>query len=375
MISMVCLALCFGIAGCGVKEKPPEKEIIVPVHRNDITQIVGEIVDSIFNTLTLEEKIGECLMPSIYSSNDAATLSKLRNWIDTYHIGGVVLLKGDTKSAESLAKIGAEAKVPLFMAIDAEWGLGMRLTDAPVYSKNGNLGQEAGEVSLYDYGRQIAKECKELGINMVLGPVVDLNSKQGGVMGKRSFGSDPGLVSEYGVAYAKGVESGGVMSVAKHFPGHGGAYRDSHLGVARINKNITALDTMDLKPFKEYINSGLSGVMAGHIEARSLDPDGLAASVSIDMLTSLLREELGFQGLILTDAFDMGGAKGFSATDALIAGADIVLCPLNVKKEFQDVLESVNSGSLDVEVLNERVRRILFYKVLFTGGYTLEVSV
>lgn len=331
----------------------------------DITQRALLSADSLFTQMTLEERVGQCLMPSIYSTDDAYTLSVFHKYIEDFHIGGIVLMQGDLKSAKTLAEIGDDAVIPLFVAIDAEWGLGMRLKDAPIYPKNGDISKEAAETELYDYGRKIAEECRQAGINMVLGPVIDINSGYGGVIGNRSFGSDPEVVSEFGVAYAKGLESGGVVSVAKHFPGHGSTIMDSHLGVARINRDISALDTLDLKPFQEYIGAGLTGIMAGHIQALALDPDGKAASVSMDMLTSLLREEMGFKGLILTDAFDMGGAKGFSSAEALRAGADLILCPKNVGKEYQNLLKMVKSGELSLDIINDRCRRILFVKFLF----------
>ena len=200
---------------------------------------------------------------------------------------------------------------------------------------------------------------------MVLGPVVDITSVTRGVIGKRSFGDNPSRVSDFGVAYAKGLESGGVISVAKHFPGHGSTIIDSHKGVAKVKRGISAMDSIDLKPFKDYINLGLTGIMAGHIQSLALDPDGKAATVSMDMLTSLLREEMGFKGLVLTDAFDMGGAKGYSAIEALQAGADLILSPSNIKNEYNNLLEAVNNGKLDMKIVNDRCKRILFYKYLF----------
>lgn len=331
----------------------------------DLTNEAWLYADSVMTHLTLEERIGQCIMPSLLSDIEPATLSLYRRYIDDYHVGGVVLLKGTVEAAQEIALIGHSAQPPLFIAIDAEWGLGMRLTDANTYPKNGQIDASVGEEGMYDYGRQIAKECKQIGINMVLGPVVDIVGQRKGFIGNRSFGADPVIVSDFGVAYSKGLESGGVMSVAKHFPGHGSATMDTHRGVGRINRNITSLDSLDLKPFRLYINSGLSGIMAGHLQALSLDPDGRPASVSMDILTSLLREEMGFKGLILTDAFDMGGAQGFSAAEAINAGADIILCPLDVKKEIMNIRESIDSGNLDVKVLNDRCRRILFYKYLF----------
>ena len=368
---MFYLVLSLFIVSCGSKNPVKEEtlhDIEIVESPKDITLAALRKADSILTVLTLEERVGQCLMPSLYSNSDERTMALYKKYIDDYHVGGVVLLQGDVESAKKIAEVGEKSKVPLFIAIDAEWGLGMRLEDAPVYPKNGNLNKEKEDIELYDYGREIARQAKSTGINMVLGPVIDVVSSGGGIIGKRSFGKNPERVSELGVAYAKGLESGGVISVAKHFPGHGNTVIDSHKGVARNNRNITALDSFDLKPFRDYINSGLSGIMAGHIQAKALDPEGTPASMSMDMLSSLLREEMGFGGLILTDAFDMGGAKGNSATEALKAGADIILCPLDVEKEYKNLLTSVKSGSLDASILNERCRRILFVKALFLGN-------
>lgn len=359
------LLLCFCIFSCGKKNAKVNDNLSIPVTERDITSLAESYADSLLTNLTLEERIGQCLMPSLNASIDSSTLELYKKYIEDYHVGGIVLFQGDLSSAKKLASLGEESKVPLFIAIDAEWGLGMRLSDAPVYPKNGNIKDGKEDWELFDYGREIAAQSKEIGINMILGPVIDVVSENGGVIGKRSFGNNPSRVSEYGVAYAKGIESGGVISVAKHFPGHGSTLIDSHNKVAVINRDISLLDSTDLKPFRDYINSGLTGIMAGHIQAPALDPDGTAASVSMDMLSSLLREEMGFKGLILTDAFNMGGAKDFSAADAISAGADIILCPSNVETEYNNLMKSVKSGVIDISLINSRCRRILFIKYLF----------
>lgn len=351
---------------CTEHRKKVSEEAARPAMIRDITETILERADSLLTSLTLEERVGQCLMPALEASENAENIHQYKKYIEDCHIGGVVLMKGDLKSARRISEIGSEAKIPLFIAIDAEWGLGMRLVDAPVYPRNGNIDKNSEDTELFDYGIKISKECEAAGINMVLGPVVDVSPSYLNVIGKRSYGPDPALVSLYGVAYAKGLEAGGVISVAKHFPGHGSATTDSHKGMARLTRNITELDTMDLKPFRDYVNSGLSGVMAGHIQSLALDPDGKAASVSIDMLTHLLREEMGFKGLILTDAFNMGGAKGFMAISALKAGADIVLCPRDIKKEYLQIIEGIEKDSLDLSIINDRCRRILFYKYLFS---------
>ena len=362
---LLCLVIFMNSCHPGGERKEGGNEIDSIPEPYDITEAARLYADSVLKTMTVEEKVGQCLMPPIYAREDSSTLRLYKKYMEDYHVGGVVLMKGDKHAARNIAEIGKEAKVPLFVAMDAEWGLGMRLSDGETYPKNGNFPKDLEDSELFDYGREVARESRETGINMILGPVVDITSNPRSVIGSRSFGNDPGLVSDYAVAYAKGLESGGVVSVAKHFPGHGGAFNDSHAGVAKIYKGITALDSVDLKPFREYINAGLNGVMAGHIQSLALDPDGTPASVSIDMLSSLLREEMGFKGLILTDSFTMGGAHGFSTAEALNAGADIVLCPPEIEKEYKKMIENIQDGSQDIDVINDRCRRILFTKFLF----------
>lgn len=364
----LCLALVIGLSLSCKREsrnQENEQEYISLNSVHDITRAAVEYADSILTTMTLEERIGQCLMPSINANTERVNLNKYKRYIRDFHIGGIVLLKGNVSAAKKLSEIGRDSEIPLFIAIDAEWGLGMRLEDAQVFPMNGKIRKGTEDISLYDYGQEIAKECRKIGINMVLGPVLDISSNKEGYIRNRSFGQDPKTVSEYGVAYAKGLESGGVMSVAKHFPGHGNVSTDTHKEAARLNKNITALDSTDLKPFKDYVNEGLNGVMAGHIQAPGLDPGGSVASVSMDILTSLLREEMGFKGLILTDAFNMGGAKGSTPTDALKAGADLVLCPDDVEKEYKEILKNVTSGKIALSIIDEHCRRILFTKYIF----------
>lgn len=362
--------LIFMLAGCTPRsgansEDPNESETDSLSSLTDLTARAEEFADSVLKTLTIEEKIGQCFMPSIFTSADAYTMKYYQKLIDDYKIGGILLAKGDVESAKIISEKAGAAKVPLFVSIDAEWGVGMRLEDATVFPKNGNIRTDAEETLLFDYGREVGRECREYGINMVLGPVVDIVERRGGAIGSRSFGNDAQRVANMGVAYAKGLESVGIISVAKHFPGQGSSIADSHQKMAPVYKNISALDSVDFFPFRLYIKSGLSGVMAGHIQLLAVNPEGEPATVSSDILTTLLRDEMKFQGLVLTDAFSMGGAHGFSSYEAIEAGADIVLCPDKVEKEIQKVIGKVNSGELSESVIDDRCRRILFYKSLF----------
>lgn len=314
--------------------------------------------------MTLEQRIGQTLMPAVYAADDPFSLAKVQGYAADIHAGGVVLLKGSLEAASEIGRLlDIASPAPAFIAIDAEWGLGMRLADTPVFPSNGQLAANASENLLYEYGAEVARQCRMAGINMVLGPVADV-AVEGSRIGKRSFGRDAGKVAERTVAYARGLEDGNVLSVAKHFPGLGAPAQDSHMALPVLNTGKKHIDSVDLLPFRRYIEVGLSGVMAGHMSVPALDASGKPASFSHPILTGLLRNKLGFNGLVLTDALNMGGAEGHTAAEALLAGADIVLAPADTRKEFYAILKGVQEGTLPFAVVNDRCRRILFYKYL-----------
>ena len=368
LLSVVSLSV-FSFLSCGRRDGGVGEDSISKAssEATDLTAEAAAYADSMLHCLTLEQRVGQCFMPSIYSSADSATLRRLGEYMADLHVGGVVLLKGDLRSAVRLSERGGEPDVPLFMAIDAEWGLGMRLVDAPDFPRNGRIGNRADEELLFEYGSEVARECRRVGINMVLGPVVDVTENPRGIIGSRSFGGDPVRVADLGVAYARGLEGGRVLSVAKHFPGHGSPSADSHKTLPVIMKSLHQLDSLDLYPFRQYIDAGLSGVMVGHLAVPAIDPSALPAAVSPAVISDLLRDELGFKGLVLTDALNMGGAEGYGAAAALMAGADIVVSPADTWKEIKEVMEKVRTGELPQSVIDDRCRRILFYKYLFRG--------
>ncbi len=331
----------------------------------DVTARTIELADSVFETMTLRQRVGQCFAPSITTSDDSLTMRRLKEYISNLNVGGVVLLKGNLNSAVAISAECALAEVPLFCTIDAEWGLGMRLSDAPDFPRNGRLGPRADEDLLYDYGREVARECRRVGINMVLGPVIDVVEKPIGVIGSRSFGKDPVRVADLGVAYARGLESGGIISVAKHFPGHGSLIVDSHRELPVIHRSLHQLDSIDLYPFRSYVDAGLSGVMVGYLAVPAIDPESRPAAVSEIVIRDLLREELGFRGLVLTDALNMGGARGYDAAAALTAGADMVVSPADTRAEIEGVIRKIESGEMDRGIIDDRCHRILFYKFLF----------
>lgn len=341
--------------------EPPRQEV------SDMTAEAKMWADTTAARMDLRQKAAQLFMPALYASDDVWTLRQLREYA-RLGVGGIVLLKGDSRGAAALADtLAAHSAVLPFVAIDAEWGLAMRLADAPEFPANGKISPEAGDQLMYDYGRELARECRLVGINMVLGPVLDVNGG-GGIMGKRSFGSDPERVADLGVAYARGLEDGGVISVAKHFPGHGSVSTDSHKRKGVINRSLQSLDSIDLKPFRRWVELRLTGVMVGHLAVPSIDSRMLPAAVSRTVITDLLREDLGFGGLVLTDALNMGGAEGYGSELAVAAGADIIVAPAETESEIDRVVQAVADGSLPEKELNRRVKNILFHKYLLQRG-------
>lgn len=361
------LALC---ACTGSRNATGETDSTVAVDSSasfptaDLTDEIDRKVDSVMSVMTLHEKAAQLVMPTMFSHSDTLSLIRLREYTEDLKVGGIVLLRGDLASVAKMASVANNARIPLFIAVDAEWGLGMRLEDAPVFPRNGKLTDNADEQLLYDYGREIARECRRTGINMILGPVVDVASNPNGMIGSRSFGGDPRRVADLGVAYASGLESGGVISVAKHFPGHGSPAGDSHRLLPKVDRDFESLDSIDLYPFRRYADAGLKGIMVGHLAVPSVDSLYRPAAVSPQVIDGLLRNGLGFRGLVLTDALNMKGAAGYCAADAIAAGADIAVGPADTRGEIDIIVRRVEDGSLDAATVDDRVKRVIFHKFL-----------
>lgn len=334
----------------------------------DLTSDAEWYADSVLASLPLRSKAGMLFMPAAYGRADRWNLSQIHSYVADMHVGGIVLLKGDLRGAAMIADtIGAIGAAPApFIAVDAENGLRMRFSDAPEFPWSRELGHISDDQLLYEFGRELARECRAVGINMVLGPVIDVVPGEGshGLMRKRSLGSDPRRVADLALAYARGVEEGNVVSVAKHFPGHGSASADSHRALGEIRASRRMIDSVDLYPFRRYAAEGLSGVMVGHLSVRALDSVRRPAVVSPVVMKEVLRERLGFEGLVITDALNMEGAMGVKGWQAVAAGADMVIAPTDTRREIDALLEAVESGELLESVVDDRCRRILFYKYL-----------
>ncbi|MBP3298316.1 MAG: beta-hexosaminidase [Muribaculaceae bacterium] len=335
----------------------------------DITSEARAWADSVTDAMTLEEQVGQLFMPASFTRTDKATMRLMTKYVADDKVGGMVFLKGDTLSmrliADSLQKI---SRIPMFLAVDAEWGLGMRLAGATVYPKNWLL-TDVDEQWMYTYGHSVASECAAVGLNMVLGPVLDVAPGPGTVMFRRSLGSDPEYVARMGVAYARGVEDAGLIPVAKHFPGHGFTRTDSHDLLPLIRRTAAEMDSIDLLPFRRYIDLGFPAIMAGHIAVPALSGDSVPAVLSPKVISVLLRDRLRFHGLLITDALNMkaldGGMADSRAVATLRAGADMLIAPVDTRRSEAEVIEAVRTGKLPQKTIQDRCRRILFYKYLF----------
>lgn len=338
----------------------------------DLTTEARLWADSICGLMTLDEKLGQMLMPALFSRTDAATLNSVNWYANNLKVGGILLLKGEAEAAAQIADSleayrSRQSHSPgMYLAVDAETGLGMRFSDAPLFPWLSEISRHADEGTFYDYGREVAREAQIAGINMILGPVIDVNrlEERQGIMRRRSLGSDQLRVAQLSLAYASGLESQDIASVVKHFPGLGSTISDTHKTLATINTSADELYGIDLLPFKKAVQNGVSCVMVGHVWAPALDSVKRPASFSPVIIQKLLRDEMNFKGLVIVDALGMGGAQGFTSADAIKAGADIILAPLDTKKELSTLREAVSTGTLNEERINESCRRILFHKYI-----------
>ena len=325
-------------------------------------------VDSVMSTLTPEERVAQLFVPRLDIDDNTEGRNALKKMVESEKVGGFLLGKGTIDGYASLINMAQSvADVPLFVTLDGEWGPSMRLTDAPRFPYNMGLGAGDDERLMYDYGREVARECLEIGINVNFAPVLDVNSNpRNPVIGYRSFGENPKRVSRLGNAYSKGLEDGGVLSVAKHFPGHGDTSEDSHLTLPTVSHSTEELMRVDLVPFINYIDNGLSGIMVGHLIVPGLDKSKLPASLSPAITSALLKDKLGFKGLIFTDALAMKGAKSQNnennCVSALIAGADVLLGSGSPVADIKAVKNAVATDKISQDRIDQSCRKILEYK-------------
>lgn len=333
-------------------------------------------IDDIMNSLSLEEKLGQMI---IVGFNGYEVDSDFRELLESYKVGGVILFKRNIKNAEQLLNlnnniknINSTNKLPLFISVDEEGGRITRLPEGSTkFPSNKVIGKENDKDLSYKIGNQIGTQLNDFEFNMDFAPVLDIYSNtKNTVIKDRSFGTDSEIVKTLGTATMKGLQDSNVISVVKHFPGHGDTTVDSHIGLPIVNHDKQRLDEFELVPFKEAIDKGADAIMTAHIVLPNVDKSKKPATLSKIILTDILRDELNFNGVIITDDMEMGaisnnyGTKNASV-EAIKAGADIILMCHTKEKQIESLealKEVVNNGAISIERIDESVRRIIKLK-------------
>ncbi|MDR0537075.1 MAG: serine hydrolase [Tannerellaceae bacterium] len=333
-------------------------------------------VDSVFDVLSFDERIGQLFMVIADPSTDTRNMKKMSQYIDSIHIGGVLYSKGvPVVQAELTNYFQDISRVPLLIALDGEWGLSMRLTGTTRFPRNMLLGAISNDSLITLYGKEVGRQCHEMGINVNFAPDMDVNSNRlNPVIGMRSFGEIPLSVAGKGVAYSRGLESAKIISVAKHFPGHGDTSTDSHNTLPIVVHNRKMLDSVELYPFRQYVREGFGGIMTAHLFVPALDSTkNLPSSLSRMIVTNLLKNDYGFEGLLFTDALAMKGAgtkksviklKDNPSVKALLAGNDILLGSSKPITDFKAVKQAISEGILELKDIESKCLKVLRYKYM-----------
>jgi beta-glucosidase-like glycosyl hydrolase/CubicO group peptidase (beta-lactamase class C family) len=327
-------------------------------------------VDSVFNSLTPDQRIAQLFIIRAFSDKDSVYNDSLSSLIRKWNPGGVCFFKGSVGRQASLTNtLQRLSQTPLLIAIDAEYGLGMRLDSGFSFPRAMTLGALPDDSLIREVGEQIALDCRRIGIHMNFAPDVDINNNpENPVIGYRSFGEDPDVVARRSMLFMKGLQSGGILTTAKHFPGHGDTDSDSHLTLPVLHQSLERLDSVELYPFREAIKNDVDGIMIAHLFVPSLDSaKNTPASFSSRIVTGLLKEKLGFKGFVVTDALDMKGVTKHSKPGeievrALLAGNDILLLPKNLDKAMKAICEARDSAIIPQEMIDRKCRVMLNLK-------------
>ncbi|MCL2260925.1 MAG: glycoside hydrolase family 3 protein [Fibromonadales bacterium] len=325
-------------------------------------------VDSVFSTMTPDERIGQLFMLTIDPAEKYQ--EQTLKWIKNQKVGGILFAKGTlTDHAKSTNVYQAASQIPLFISFDGEWGLAMRLPNTPRFPRNMAVGAIEDNELIRLYGEEVGREMNELGVHMNFAPVLDVNvNPSNPVIGNRAFGEHAQLVAEKGNAYSAGLENKKVIAVAKHFPGHGDTQGDSHKTLPLVRHDKQRMKEVDLHPFEEFIKNGYSGIMTGHLYVPAYDKTaGMASSLSPKIVDDLLQKEMGFTGLVITDALVMEGALGTKkapALLALLANNDILLKPGDIVVNVKVIKDAVAAGTVSMETIDAKCRKILSYKYI-----------
>ena len=327
-------------------------------------------VDETYKSLSQEEKLGQLFIVALYTNKGDSHINEVRNIVTHDKIGGLILMQDDaSKEIDLVNEFQKKSKVPLMIGMDAEWGLFQRINSAYKFPWAMTLGAIQDKDLIYKMAAKIAEDCKRMGINWDFAPVVDVNTNPNNpIIGNRSFGSEVSNVTESALAYSNGLQDHNILAAIKHFPGHGDTNTDSHLDLPVVAHNLNRLNEIELAPFKALMNKGIGGVMVAHLYVPSLESEkGIPASVSKKIITDLLKTELGYKGLIITDALNMGAVANKykpGELDALAfkAGNDIMLFSQGVAEGKKLIQKAIDQGEISPSRLEESVKKILLTK-------------
>ncbi|MDA8687177.1 hypothetical protein N9L72_01570 [Schleiferiaceae bacterium] len=326
-------------------------------------------VDSALSAMSIDEKIGQLFMVAAYSNKGEDHQAELEKLVRQYHIGGVITMQGGPERQKKLLhRLQIAAAFPLLVGQDAEWGQAMRLDSTYKFPTSLTVGAAGGTMDAYDLGHALADECSAVGVHMSFSPVLDVNTNPNNpIIGARSFGSNPELVNALGVAIVEGIQDRGVLACGKHFPGHGDTHQDSHKTLPKVERTLKELMEVEWVPFKGAIDAGVAAIMIAHLNIPSLEPSGKPTSLSHKVIQEILRDQWGYEGIVITDALNMKGAAAFAPPGelelaAFAAGNDMLLFPMDVPKATKAFQNALATDKVSIKSLDERVRRILVAK-------------
>lgn len=349
---------------------PKKQDSSKKVHTPAFLLEDNQWIDSCLNVLTLEERIAQLIMYPVYSERGEAHIQKIEGLIKDHKIGGVIFMQGSpTRQVNVYNRLQAKSEIPLVTSIDGEWGVAMRLDSTITFPRQMMLGAIQSDSLLFEFGQEVARQCKLTGVHVNFAPDIDVNvNPQNPVINSRSFGELPLNVARSGVAYTRGMQSEGVLGCAKHFPGHGDTDTDSHYSLPIINHSRSRLDSVELVPFQALIDSGVGSIMVAHLYVPALDAEkNKATTLSEKVVTHMLRDSMGFKGLTFTDALNMNGVSKYYETGevdllAFEAGNDILLFSQDVDKAITVIADAVRKGKIDSLDVATRCRRVLQLK-------------
>ena len=336
----------------------------------------------VLEQMTIRQKVAQLMMVSVDSYNPPAKRANRDSLVREEGIGGLIIMHDSIiRSAVRLNELQALSPIPLLVSVDGEWGPSMRYSAFPFFPRQMQLGALTDDSLVYEMGKAVAEECRVMNILINFAPVADINiNPNNPVINTRSFGEDRDKVTRMAIAYMRGMQDGGIYACAKHFPGHGDTDVDSHKALPVLPFTRERLDTLELYPFRELIRQGVAMVMIGHLNIPTLDD--AVSTLSYPIVTDLLKKEMGFDGIVVTDALNMRGvSETLSPAEVTLAaykaGVDLLLMPDDVKQSIDMIEAAVVKGECSEQDLNERVMKILVMKAkagMLDEGYSAQID-